>query len=144
MVGVSTELPTTRLGWPRFASAIRAQLGVAGAQWLAGLGNLAFALTLARVLAPGDFASFGAFLGAYVLLHLPAAGLGAGAALAPGDDRALRSRLLVAGTLVGSVLVVTAPWTAAAFAVPVSLVVILGAAAPGAAPGHELRPGSRS
>lgn len=133
MVDVTTDLADARLRSPRVFTAVRAQIGVAGAQWLSGVGNLVFAVVVARLLAPGAFAGFGAFLGAYVLLHLPAAGLGAGAALAPGDHVALRRRLLAGGALVGLVIAVTAPWTADTFTVPVPLVLALAAAAPGAA-----------
>lgn len=113
--------------------AARRQLGVAGAQWAAGIGNLAFALLAARVLAPAAFAELGAFLSGYVLLHLPAAGIGAGAALSPTDLARRRRQLLVAGTGVGAGLAVAAPALAGAFAVPVPVVLALAAAAPGAA-----------
>ena len=133
MVEVTTDVGAPRLLAPRALAAVRAQMGVAGAQWLSGLGNLAFAVLVARLLSPGAFAGFGAFLGAYVLLHLPAAGLGAGAALAPGDDVALRRTLLTCGGVVGVVIAATAPFSASTFSVPVPLVLTLAAAAPGAA-----------
>lgn len=137
MVGVTTDALARWRGpnatRSRLLAATRAQLGTAGAQWIAGLGNLVFALVLARLLAPGDFAALGAFLGAYVLLHLPAAGIGAAAALAPGDHRRLRRRLGAAGAGVAILLVASAPWASSAFGVPAAMVVALAAAAPGAA-----------
>lgn len=133
MVDVATDLTGHRLRTPRLLAAIRGQLGVASAQWLSGLGNLTFAVVVARLLTPDAFAGFGAFLGAYVLLHLPAAGVGAGAALTPGDDVAMRRRLLLGGSLVGIGIAATAPWSASTFSVSVPLVLALAAAAPGAA-----------
>ena len=127
-----TEL-RERLGRSPVAGAVRAQLGVATAQWLAGIGNLAFALLAVRVLAPADFADLGVFLGAYVLLHLPAAGIGAGTALAPGDLATRRRRLATTGLVIAAAIAASAPVTARAFSVPSGLVLALAAAAPGAA-----------
>ncbi len=113
--------------------AARRQVGVASAQWVAGIGNLGFALVAARVLTPSAFAELGAFLSGYVLLHLPAAGIGAGAALSPTDVARRRRRLLAAGAAVGAALVVAAPPLAHVFAMQVATVLALAAAAPGAA-----------
>ncbi len=110
-----------------------AQLGVAGAQWLAGVGNLVFALTAARVLAPAGFAELGAFLGAYVLLHLPSASIGAGAALSPHDLDRLRRRCVAAGVAGAAVLAAAAPVLAGAFSTSTTTALALAAAAPGAA-----------
>ena len=133
MVSVASTELRERLGRSPVAGAVRAQLGVAAAQWVAGVGNLVFALVAARVLVPAQFAELGVFLGAYVLLHLPAAGIGAGTAPAAGDLATRRRRLLVTGLVIAAAIAVSSPWTARAFSVPDGLVLALAAAAPGAA-----------
>ncbi|HEU5083907.1 MAG TPA: glycosyltransferase family 39 protein [Acidimicrobiales bacterium] len=110
----------------------RQQLGVAGAQWTAGVGNLVFALVAARVLAPGEFAELGAFLSGYVLLHLPAAGIGAGAALSPAGLSQQRRRLGIGGLAIGALLAAASPVLARTFDMPLPVVLALAAAAPGA------------
>lgn len=114
------------------AGGARQQLGVAGAQWVAGVGNLVFALVAARVLAPGEFAELGAFLSGYVLLHLPAAGIGAGAALSPSGLRQQRRRLGIGGLAIGALLAAASPLLARTFDLPLPVVLALAAAAPGA------------
>lgn len=133
MVGVAATASgrSTRRETP--TSALREQVSVAGAQWMSGVGNLVFAVVVARILSPQSFADLGAFLGAYVLLHLPAAGVGAGAALAPGDHGAVRRRLLLGGVVVGAAIAASTPWATIAFSVPPPIVLALAAAAPGAA-----------
>ena len=59
------------------------QLAVAAGQLAAGVGNLAFSLVAARLLAPGAFAHLASFLALYLLVHVPAASLSAGSALTP-------------------------------------------------------------
>ncbi|HEX4903612.1 MAG TPA: glycosyltransferase family 39 protein [Acidimicrobiales bacterium] len=118
---------------PRRPGVLRQQLGTASAQWVAGLGNLAFALVVARVLTPAAFAEVGAFLGAYVLLHLPAAGIGAGAAASPHGAASRRRRLAGAGAVVGLALALAAPILATTFGLSEVTVLALAAAAPGAA-----------
>ena len=132
-MSVATAELRERLGRSPVAGAVRAQLGVAAAQWLAGIGNLVFALAAARVLVPAEFAELGVFLGAYVLLHLPAAGIGAGTALAPGDLAGRRRRLAAIGIVIAVAIAATEPITARVFSVPSGLVFALAAAAPGAA-----------
>lgn len=110
----------------------RGQVHVASAQWLAGGGNLVFALAAARALAPAEFAELGAFLGGYVLLHLPAAGVGAGAALSPAGLGERRRRLGLFGLAVGVVLALASPMLAGALAMPTATLLALAAAAPGA------------
>ena len=133
MVSVTTSDLRQRLQSSSVLGALRAQLGVAGAQWIAGVGNLVFALVAARILAPAAFAELGVFLGGYVLLHLPAAGIGAGAALAPGDHLARRRRLTLIGFGVAALIALAAPAAADLFSVPVALVLALAAAGPSAA-----------
>lgn len=132
MVSVAAAGLRTRVLRSSTLGAVRAQVGVAGAQWTAGVGNLVFAVVAARVLTPAAFADLGVFLGAYVLLHLPAAGVGAGAALAP-DVGSRRRRLTAIGVVVGATIAATAPLSAPIFSVPVPLVLALAAAAPSAA-----------
>lgn len=122
-----------RIGQSATFGAARRQLGVSSAQWAAGLGNLAFALLVARVLTPSAFAELGAFLSGYVLLHLPAAGIGAGAALYPSDLVRRRRQLGAAGLAVGAGIAFTTPQLSAWFGLPTGVVLALAAAAPAAA-----------
>ncbi len=75
--------------------AARPQLAVMGAQLVAGAGNLLFAVVLARVLAPGEYASIVTFLALFVLLHVPSAALSAAGALAPERIEQLTARVAV-------------------------------------------------
>jgi hypothetical protein len=111
----------------------REQVLVAGAQLVAGAGNLVYALVMARVLAPRAFTHLAAFLAVYLLLHLPAAGLGAGGAVAGNAVGVLRRRALGAGLAAGAAGMVAAPWLADLLRVPVTLPLLLAVAAPGAA-----------
>ncbi len=133
---MSTPTVVQRGGAARGATALpgaaRRQLGVAAGQGLAGVGNLLFALLLARVLPPAEFAAASAFLALYVLLHTPAASLSAGGAVAPGLVAAARGPLLAAGAGSGLVLVATAGPLAAALDLPVPLVWAFAVATPGA------------
>ena len=68
-----------------------AQLGVGAGQVLAGLGNLAFSMVAARLLAPGAFATLTAFLALSLLVAVPAGSLAAGSILSSDlHDRASR------------------------------------------------------
>ena len=49
--------------------------GVVGAQVLAGVGNLAFAIAAVHLLAPSGYSHLAAFLAAYLLINTPAASL---------------------------------------------------------------------
>ena len=117
---------------PRAPSGWFDQFRIGAAQLTAGVGNLAFSLLLARLLAPGAFAQVSAFLALYLLLHLPATSLVAGGAVAPRRARRLQPPVLVGGLLVGILLAVGASRLAGAFGVPIDLVVALAAAAPAA------------
>jgi hypothetical protein len=114
-------------------SLAREQVLVTGAQLAAGAGNLVFALVMARVLAPAAFTDFAAFLACYLLLHLPAAGLGAGGALAGAGAATFRRRSLGAGLAVAAVGALAAPWLAGLLHVGIAFPLLLAAAAPGSA-----------
>ena len=90
------------------------QVVVASGQLGAGLGNLGFALVMARVLAPGSFSRLAAFLALYVLLGLPTQSLSAITALAPGRDRSLDRRVALGAGALGLALAIGSPWLAAA------------------------------
>jgi hypothetical protein len=120
-------LPTTPAGVRRLAAE---QLGVAAGQLGAGVGNLVFALVAARVLAPGAFADLAAFLALYLLIHVPAASLSAGSAMAPELAAAARRRALAAGGAVGGALVVLSVPLAALLHVPVGILLAAAVAAP--------------
>jgi O-antigen/teichoic acid export membrane protein len=106
------------------------QLLVAGGQLAAGVGNLAFSLVAARLLAPGAFADLSAFLALYLLVHVPAASLSAGSALSPALADALRGRALRIGAGVGAVLALGSLPIAGALHLPTAMVLALAAAAP--------------
>lgn len=75
----------------------REQIVVAGAQLGSGVGNLVYALVAARLLEPRGFAQLAAFLGLYLLVHIPASSLSAATALDPALARARRRRVLDVG-----------------------------------------------
>lgn len=116
----------------RWATA-RPQLGVMAAQWAAGVGNLAFAVVLARVLPTSEYSNMAAFLGVYVLLSVPGAALSAAGALNPAQLEALSARIVAVGVAAGVGLVATAAPLARLLNVPAGLLVALGIAAPAAA-----------
>jgi O-antigen/teichoic acid export membrane protein len=110
----------------------REQLLVAGAQLASGVGNLVYALVAARLLEPRGFAQLAAFLGLYLLVHIPASSLSAATALDPALARARRRRVLDIG-LGGAVLlaVLAFPLSGPAH-VPSGLLLALAAAVPAA------------
>ncbi|MEA2294985.1 MAG: hypothetical protein QOE86_2624, partial [Solirubrobacteraceae bacterium] len=108
------------------------QLGVAGGQLAAGVGNLLFALLAARVLAPGAFADLAGFLALYLLVHVPAASLSAGSAMAPEIAAAARRRALAAGCAAGAGLAVVSLPLSALLHVPALMLLAAALAAPSA------------
>jgi O-antigen/teichoic acid export membrane protein len=122
-------IPVTRT--PVVARA-RPQLRIVAGQWVGGVGNLVFASIVARLLDPGEYGRFAAFLALYLLLHVPAAALSAAGAFAPARLAQLSRRVAIAGVAVGSVIVAASGLISALTRMPVSLVVALGLAAPGA------------
>lgn len=114
-------------GIRRFA---KPQLVVAAGQVAAGVGNLAFALVAARLLAPRAYADLVAFLSLYLLLHLPAASLSAAGAL--GSSAGVRRRLALAGGAITAVLLAAHAPLASVLGMPRPAVALLAAAAPGA------------
>jgi O-antigen/teichoic acid export membrane protein len=120
-------------GSPRLTATRRLaaeQLGVAGGQLAAGVGNLIFSLIAARVLDPGGFADLAGFLALYLLIHVPAASLSAGSAMAPEGSAALRRRVLLGGCAVGGALAVLSVPLAALLHMPVVMFLAAAAAAP--------------
>jgi O-antigen/teichoic acid export membrane protein/4-amino-4-deoxy-L-arabinose transferase-like glycosyltransferase len=104
---VNTSVALKRAAPLRSASvwaALREQATVATGQLAAGVGNMVFALVMARTLAPAGFAELAAFLALYLLIHLPARSLGAATTLAPGRVATSRRHALRVG-LVGSLAV---------------------------------------
>ncbi|MCW2954499.1 MAG: polysaccharide biosynthesis protein, partial [Conexibacter sp.] len=112
----------------------REQLGVAAGQLGAGLGNLVFALALARLLAPRAFAELAAFLALYLLVHMPLASLSAGTALTPSLVARARRRLWRIGLLAGALLAIVAVPLGALLKLPLPMMLALAAAAPTAGP----------
>lgn len=109
----------------------REQALLASGQLLAGIGNLAFALVCAHVLAPGQYSHLAAFLAAYLLLYMPFSALAAGAALDPAESNRRRRHSLAIGSLVALPLVATgATGLGPDIGLSASLLVILASAAP--------------
>jgi O-antigen/teichoic acid export membrane protein len=115
---------------PSLGSLAGEQLLVAGGQLAAGLGNLAFSLVAARLLAPGAFGELAAFLALYLVVHVPTASLSAGSALTPALADALRGRVLRIGAAAGLLLAVLSVPLGALLHVPATLMLALAAAAP--------------
>lgn len=113
--------------------AARHQGLVTTAQLIAGVGNLAVTLVLIRVLPPGEYAGFVAFVAAYVLLRAVAAGATAAVALDPRLHGRFAPRALGLGVAVGVLVVAASGALASVTGLSVPAVVTLGAVAPGAA-----------
>jgi hypothetical protein len=109
---------------------LREQGLVAGAQLAAGVGNLAFALVAARLLAPGPFAQLVAFLALYLLIHVPASSLSAGSALSATLAARTRRRALAWGLGGGVLLAGAAVPLSAAAGVSVALLLVLATVVP--------------
>jgi uncharacterized membrane protein len=126
--------PARLLASPRasLVGAARPQIAVMGAQLVAGIGNLLFAVVAARVLEPGEYAGVVTFLALFVLLHVPSAALSAAGALSPERVEQLTTRVAVAGAAAGATLIAASGPLAAATGIDRPLVILLGLAAPAA------------
>ena len=122
-----------RLAPLHLTRAMRPQLTVMGGQLVAGVGNLLFAVVMAHVLAPGEYADVVSFLALFVLLHVPGVAVSAAGALDPDRLERLRPRVFGVGLAVGAALVLGAPVISDVIGLPTSFVVLLGIAAPEAA-----------
>src|SRR3984957_19264023 len=125
---ILAERPRARL--PVSAAAVRDQIMVTSGQLVAGLGNMAFSLLVARLLAPGMFAQFASFLALYLILSMPGSAISAAAALDPIATARTRPLLLGGGAALGLGLVLASPWIASALRLPVGMVVVLGLSGP--------------
>jgi O-antigen/teichoic acid export membrane protein/4-amino-4-deoxy-L-arabinose transferase-like glycosyltransferase len=123
---------TARPGTSRPRGALGHQAVALAGQLGAGVGNLGFTLVAARVLAPGEFAALAAFLAVYLLIHVPAASLGAGAALDPIRLAGNTRTFIASGVTAGLVLAATAPWVGQLLNLPTATVLALAAAMPAA------------
>jgi hypothetical protein len=103
---------------------------VAGAQALAGAGNLVFALATVWLFAPAQLAPLAAFLALFVVVHTPALSLAAGAAQRPGWTLGVRRTTWRTGLGAGAALALAAPLLAPALGLPLALVVALAVAIP--------------
>ncbi|MFC7497523.1 MULTISPECIES: glycosyltransferase family 39 protein [unclassified Nocardioides] len=115
------------------ASAGGRQLVALLGQGVAGAGNLAVSVLLARVLLPGEYAGFTAFLGAYVLLHMLATSITAATALDPALGTRLFRQALAIGLVGGTALALGATTLGPMVGLPAASVVLLGASVPSAA-----------
>jgi 4-amino-4-deoxy-L-arabinose transferase-like glycosyltransferase len=104
-----------------------------GAQLVAGIGNVLFAIVVARALEPREYAGVATFLALFVLLHVPSAALSAAGALSP--ERLARRPQWAIGTglAAGAALIAGSGPVAAASGLGRPLIVALGFAAPAAA-----------
>jgi O-antigen/teichoic acid export membrane protein len=130
LTNVALHSRTRRVTARRRAIA-REQTIVMSGQLAAGVGNLLYAVLMARLLTPAGFTDLAAFLVLYLLLNLPAAGLGASGALAAGGR--LRLHALAFGAIAMVAIGTATPLLASTFHVPLSLPVLLAVAAPAAA-----------
>ena len=114
------------------ARTMRPQVTVMSGQLVAGVGNLLFAVVLARVFTPAQYSDIVAFLALYVLLHVPALALSAAGALAPDRLALLGPRVAVVGAAVGAGLVAASGPIGSLLGMPSGLIMALGVAAPAA------------
>ncbi len=121
---VQERIPTTT------RRAAHDQATVAGGQIAAGLGNMVFALVMARFLVPGAFAELAAFLALYSLLSLPGSSISAVASLRPGQSSRARRMTLAAGAVLGGLLAAASPVVGPFLRLPVFMVVVLGLSGP--------------
>ncbi len=127
----ATLVGATGISLPR-RRIVAEQVMVIAGQLGAGGGNLLFSIVALRLLSPGDYAELVTFIALYLLLHVPAASLSVGSAIAPGDERALRRAGLGLGAGAGAVLAATSVPLSAALHLSTGLVLVLAAAGPGA------------
>lgn len=121
---------TPRVADTRSTGTVRAQIVVLGGQFTAGLGNLVFAMVLARILVPGDYAAAVSFLALFVLLHVPVIALSAAGAIAPERIAAWTRPVLAASLAVAVVLAAASPVLSEWVGLPLAVVLILACAAP--------------
>ncbi len=103
------------------------------AQWIAGVGNLAFAVAVARLLGPSDYAQVAAFLGVYLLLGVPGAALSAAGASDPARLAAHAAGIVRGALFAGVVIVAAGVPLAPRLDVDVGVIVALGVSCPAAA-----------
>lgn len=127
---MSTATATVLRGATRRLPRAHPQLTTAAAQLIAGAGNLLYALLVARLVSSG-YGQVAAFLGAYLLVHVPLASATAAAAVRPQRLASMRRTLLLGGIAVGAVLAALAPFAPAIGWDPATALV-LAAALPGA------------
>ncbi len=111
----------------------RPQVTVMGAQFVAGIGNMLFAVVVAHALEPGEYAGVATFLALFILLHVPSAALSAAGALSPERLEHRPQWIIGAGLACGASLVAASGPVAAAAGLDRPLIVALGLAAPAAA-----------
>ena len=130
---VSASATTLSVARRSIVVAARPQLAVMSGQLVAGLGNLLYAVILAHVLDPGDYADVVAFLAVYVLMHVPAAAFSAAGSLAPDRVDRLTPRIAVIGLITGLSIALMSGWIGELAGIDRALVLALAAAAPAAA-----------
>ena len=110
---------------------IRPQLTILGGQLTAGLGNLAFAVLMARMLRPAEYASMATFLALFIVVALPAAALTAAGALAPDRLARLAPAMTFGGAVAGLMIAALCIPLGGLLGLPAGLIVALGIAVPG-------------
>ncbi|MGH2807868.1 MAG: glycosyltransferase family 39 protein [Actinomycetota bacterium] len=124
----SVRLAASRIGGMRHIAA--EQILVMSAQLASGLGNFAFAVIMARVLAPADFAVLRAFLALYLLINVPAGSMSAATALEPEVARTARRKVLYMGLGIALAMIVAATPISVLVEIPVPLIVLLAVSFP--------------
>ncbi len=110
---------------------VRPQLTILGGQLTAGLGNLAFAVLMARMLRPAEYASMATFLALFIVVALPAAALTAAGALAPDRLARLAPAMTFGGAVAGLMIAALCIPLGGLLGLPAGLIVALGIAVPG-------------
>lgn len=108
------------------------QLLVVGGQLASGLGNLGFALIMARLLAPEVFTELAWFLALYLVLHIPLNSISASSALAPHDMIQALKRVRRIGRMIAGAFVAASVPLALVLDIPVAASLGLAASAPAA------------
>ncbi|MGH2776362.1 MAG: glycosyltransferase family 39 protein [Actinomycetota bacterium] len=108
------------------------QLLVVGGQLASGIGNLGFALIMARLLAPEVFTELARFLALYLVLHIPLNSISASSALAPQGMAEALKRVRRIGRMIAGAFVVASIPLALVLDIPVVASLGLAASAPAA------------
>ena len=117
--------------WRVMRRDVRPQLTVLSGQLIAGVGNLAFAVLMVRLLRPAEYASMATFLALFVVIALPATALTAAGALAPERLARLAPAMTLGAAAAGAAIAAFGAPLGRLLGLSAALVVALGIAVPG-------------